>query len=108
MPLARDAADDLTLEAVVVDNASGDHSVPYLRQRYPEVTVVEQAVNGGFAAGVNAGCAGDDRALCPDLVAVVEQQFGQVRPVLAGDACYRRRAGSFGGSSRRTDHADLG
>jgi GT2 family glycosyltransferase len=33
LSLARDAADDLTLEAVVVDNASGGHSVPYLRQR---------------------------------------------------------------------------
>lgn len=44
-----------TAEVVVVDNASRDGSVDALRGRHPNVTIVERAENGGFAAGVNAG-----------------------------------------------------
>ncbi len=49
--------DDLSAEVVIVDNASGDGSVAALRTRHPGATVVERAVNDGFAAGVNAGFA---------------------------------------------------
>jgi GT2 family glycosyltransferase len=44
-------------EVVVVDNASGDGSVDYLRERHPEATIVARDGNDGFAAGVNAGFA---------------------------------------------------
>jgi N-acetylglucosaminyl-diphospho-decaprenol L-rhamnosyltransferase len=42
-------------EIVVVDNASGDGSPERIRERHPDVTVVERASNDGFATGVNAG-----------------------------------------------------
>ena len=48
---------DAPAEIVVVDNASGDGSAATLRGRYPQITVLERATNGGFAAGVNAGVA---------------------------------------------------
>jgi N-acetylglucosaminyl-diphospho-decaprenol L-rhamnosyltransferase len=43
-------------EAVVVDNGSSDGTVAFVRERFPEVAVVEQE-NRGLAAGWNAGIA---------------------------------------------------
>jgi GT2 family glycosyltransferase len=40
---------------IVVDNASTDDSVPFLREHYPDVEVVEKAENVGIASGYNAG-----------------------------------------------------
>jgi GT2 family glycosyltransferase len=42
-------------ETVLADNASGDDSLPLVRERYPEVSVVALARNFGFAGAVNAG-----------------------------------------------------
>jgi GT2 family glycosyltransferase len=42
-------------EIVVVDNASTDDSVAALRARWPQVMLIEQRVNTGFAAGNNVG-----------------------------------------------------
>lgn len=47
--------DELRLETVIVDNASGDGSVERLRATAPNATVIAMSENGGFAAGVNAG-----------------------------------------------------
>ncbi len=46
---------DLKFETVIVDNASNDGSAERLRRSQPQAKVVEMPVNGGFAAGVNAG-----------------------------------------------------
>jgi GT2 family glycosyltransferase len=40
---------------IVVDNGSGDGSAGYIRAAADGVHVIEQAENGGFAAGCNAG-----------------------------------------------------
>jgi len=42
-------------EIVVVDNASADGSAAIVRERWPQVRVIEQPVNTGFAAGNNVG-----------------------------------------------------
>ena len=42
-------------DIVVVDNASSDGSAGVVRSRWPNVRVIEQTVNIGFAAGTNAG-----------------------------------------------------
>lgn len=42
-------------EVIMVDNASTDESVSYVRQRFPWVKVVSSAVNSGFAEGCNIG-----------------------------------------------------
>ena len=57
LSLAADAADGLSLESVVVDNASGDGSVALLSERHPDATIISAPKNRGFAAGVNAGFA---------------------------------------------------
>lgn len=42
-------------EIIVVDNASSDGSVEFIRDRYPEVRVVQNAVNLGYGGGNNRG-----------------------------------------------------
>ncbi len=53
----RAGAGGLTLETVVLDNDSQDGSAARLRAACPQARVLELPVNGGFAAGVNAGFA---------------------------------------------------
>ncbi|MBL8092750.1 MAG: glycosyltransferase family 2 protein [Anaerolineales bacterium] len=48
-------ADGLTLELIVVDNASTDDSVALVRRDFPQVRVIESPANVGFAAGNNLG-----------------------------------------------------
>ncbi len=47
--------DDLDVEILAVDNASSDGTARLVRERYPEVTVIETGANLGFAGGNNAG-----------------------------------------------------
>ncbi len=42
-------------DVVVVDNASEDESVAWLRENSPEARVIERADNGGFSVAVNEG-----------------------------------------------------
>jgi N-acetylglucosaminyl-diphospho-decaprenol L-rhamnosyltransferase len=51
----RAASGELSLQTVVVDNASDDGSVERLRAALPWARVVAMDENRGFAAGVNAG-----------------------------------------------------
>lgn len=66
-------------EIIVVDNGSTDGSVPYLRNHFPWVVVMESASNVGYAGGCNLGARtahGDyilllnnDTRLAPDVLA---------------------------------------
>jgi len=56
----RRAGEDLrslghSLRVVVVDNASTDGSVALVRERFPEVVLIESQANLGFGAGCNLG-----------------------------------------------------
>jgi GT2 family glycosyltransferase len=42
-------------EVIVVDNLSTDSSIEYLRERYPEVTLIENQANLGYARGAQCG-----------------------------------------------------
>lgn len=54
-------------EIVLVDNASTDDSVAWVRSAFPEVTVIQLDHNAGFAAANNAGI----RATRSDYVALI-------------------------------------
>ena len=41
------------VELVIADNASTDDSVQFIQQNYPEITIIQNAENGGFAKGYN-------------------------------------------------------
>lgn len=40
-------------EIIVADNASSDDSVSFLKSKYPQVRIIQNASNGGFAKGYN-------------------------------------------------------
>ena len=42
-------------EVIVVDNASTDNSVQYVKSNFPEVKLFENSVNDGYAGGCNIG-----------------------------------------------------
>jgi len=48
---------DLSLEIIVVDSASSDHTVAMLRDRFPQVKLLAQTENVGFTRGNNIGLA---------------------------------------------------
>lgn len=48
-----ETAQDLDLEIVVVDNASGDGTVELVRSEFPQARLIASPENLGFAAGVN-------------------------------------------------------
>jgi len=43
------------LEIVVVDNASTDNSISWVRENYPHITIIENKVNLGWSGGNNVG-----------------------------------------------------
>src|SRR5258706_10191798 len=47
------SADDLDLQIIVVDNASSDGSLKMVRDEFPQVTLIENAHNAGFAEANN-------------------------------------------------------
>jgi GT2 family glycosyltransferase len=49
------AQDGVSLETILVDNASTDGTVAYVRERFPWVRVIALPDNRGFAGGNNAG-----------------------------------------------------
>ena len=61
-------------EIIVVDNASKDDSVPFLRSDFPEITVIDNDQNLGFGSGVNQGLEAAKGEYClvlnPDIVAL--------------------------------------
>ncbi len=54
---ALDATQGIDTQVIVIDNASGDDSIAFSRQRFPQVTFVENADNVGFARANNQGIA---------------------------------------------------
>lgn len=61
-------------EIIVVDNASTDDSVPFLRSDFPEITVIANKENKGLASAVNQGIAAAKGIyyliLNPDIIAM--------------------------------------
>ena len=52
-----DQTDDIPFEVIVIDNASTDSSVGMIRSEFPNVIVIENNENKGFAAANNQGIA---------------------------------------------------
>ncbi len=77
------AVEDLDVELVAVDNASGDGSADAVHAAAPDATVVRLGANRGYAAGLNAGIRA---AADPDAVLVLNPDIrlgpGSVRRLL--------------------------
>lgn len=55
LPSLAACREQVALEVIVVDNASGDDTVPWIRAQHPWVHVIENAENEGYACGVDRG-----------------------------------------------------
>jgi O-antigen biosynthesis protein len=66
-------------EIIVVDNGSSDGSAEFVRERFPEVTVLALPVNFGFGGGSNAGF----RAATNDVVVLLNSDMRVEKDFLA-------------------------
>jgi GT2 family glycosyltransferase len=53
MPSVIKCSSDATI--YVIDNASTDNSIPFLKTHYPHIKLIELQINGGYAKGYNDG-----------------------------------------------------
>jgi len=96
------AAEDMTLDVVVVDNDSDDGSARAAKSAHPEIRLIETGENRGFAAGVNVGI----RATGAPFVFVLNPDAEISAGTLAGFtkiAVDRPRAGAIGPLVRNPD-----
>lgn len=77
------ALDGIDNEVFVVDNASGDDSIDFVRKRYPDAIYIENETNVGFSRGNNvalARCSGEYILLLnPDTIVPVSTIVGCIR-----------------------------
>ena len=89
------AAADLALEIVVVDNDSRDGTIEALAAEFPEVRVIANPDNAGYARAVNQGLAATRGAFALILNPDCEVRAGALRALL-GHLAARPRAGLAG------------
>jgi GT2 family glycosyltransferase len=69
-------------EIIVADNASSDDSVAFLRENYPEIRIIQNNANGGFARGYNEALAEVDADYYVLLNSDIEVTSGWIDPVI--------------------------
>lgn len=69
-------------QVFVVDNASSDSSISFLKEHYKEIKVILNSVNGGFAKGYNDGLKKIEAEYYVLLNSDVEVSEGWIEPVL--------------------------
>ena len=89
-PLVRAAARHVApVEIIVVDDASSDGTIRFLAERFPEVTVIANECNLGFAETMNRGI----RRARHELVLALNND------ILVNDDLFERAPGRFGDGS---------
>ncbi len=79
-------------EVILVDDASTDASVALVRERYPEVKIVQLVRNSGLAAGCNAGARGAAGELLVMLNNDTEAEPGWLAALVAASQAHPRAA----------------
>lgn len=69
-------------EVIVADNASTDDSVVFLQSRFPDVRIIKNVVNGGFAKGYNDALKKVEAEYYVLLNSDVEVTPGWIEPVI--------------------------
>lgn len=70
-------------EVIVADNASTDDSVAWLREHFPQVRIVQNAVNGGYAKGYNDALKTIEAEYYVLLNSDIEVTANWINPVIA-------------------------
>ncbi|OZV69995.1 glycosyltransferase family 2 protein [Winogradskyella aurantia] len=87
MPSVIKCSSDATI--YVIDNASTDNSIPFLKTHYPHIKLIELQINGGYAKGYNDGLqAITEPILCllNNDVEVTDNWLTPVIEVFSGDS----------------------
>jgi GT2 family glycosyltransferase len=90
-------------DVIIVDNASDDHSVGYIKENYPEFTLIENEKNLGFAAAVNQGINASDTEYVFLLNNDVELKFDCISNLLD---CIKKDETTFAVSSKMIQYHD--
>ena len=69
-------------DIIVADNASTDDSVGFLRKNFPQIRIIQNSVNGGFAKGYNDALSLIDSEYYVLLNSDIEVTEGWIRPVI--------------------------
>lgn len=79
-------------EIIVADDASTDESADFIRQAFPEIIVIRNPQNKGFAGNANTGI----RAAKKDIVLILNSDVQLTDGYFAPQLHYFRRADTFG------------
>lgn len=69
-------------EIIIADNASADDSVSFLQVNYPDIRIIRNSENGGFARGYNESLANVDAEYYVLLNSDIEVTPGWIEPVI--------------------------
>lgn len=83
LPTVIASCDPAKVEVVVADNASTDDSVAFMQERFPEVRLIENGGNGGFATGYNVALRQIEAQYYVLLNSDIEVAPGWIEPVVA-------------------------
>jgi GT2 family glycosyltransferase len=94
-------------EVIVSDNGSADASIPFIKEHFPQVSIIENGANLGFAKGNNAGI----RAAHGEYVLILNPDtiiHGNSLEKLVAYADRHAEAGAFGCRVLNRDGSDQG
>ncbi len=73
---------DKNIELIVADNASTDSSIEFLQDNFPQVRIISNRTNGGFARGYNEALAQVDADYFVLLNSDIEVTPNWIEPVI--------------------------
>lgn len=82
LPAVISSCNPVLAEVVVADNASTDNSVALMREKFPQVRLIENGSNGGFATGYNLALRQVEAQYYVLLNSDIEVQQGWIEPVI--------------------------
>lgn len=74
----------------VADNASTDDSVSFVKQNFPQVQIIQNTTNGGYAKGYNDALEGLDEELFILMNSDIQTTPGWLQPVIASFSSDKR------------------
>ena len=69
-------------EVIVADNASSDDSVDFLKENYPDLKIIQNPTNSGYAGGYNEALAQLDHEYFVLLNSDIEVTEGWIKPII--------------------------